>query len=767
MKTKIIFWLIIFFAYFGSVWANDLLYLYSGNIYKKNADDVSNWSAITTIGSIQGTTSFSPDNLYIYYLYSGNIYKKNANDVSNWSEITTIGGILDFKPSPDNLYIYYLYSGNIYKKNANDVSNWSAITTIGGITSLDITQNNLYIYYSISSPTYTIYKKNANDVSNWSEITGAFYPSKIRISPNNLYITYWSNVSYWLRQLTIGWTDRLITSTYSPTTNYDHAYSLDWNFIFYINPWGQDIYKKNANDVSNWSEITSHNWVSGVWIAYTSILFNPTVNWSCWTNATAYAYTETAYTGAFCASWTPSPTTPAFPTTGSVITWNCEGSNWGTTASCEAIRQATPPINWVCWENAKIFACADTSYWTGAFCASWTPSPTTPAFPTAGSVITWNCEGSNWGTTQFCNSWKYYCSTINWSCWSNSRQYKTTETAYIWSFCSAGTSLPTTPAFPTAGSGAIQWMCVGDDWGNTAQCEAYIDEGGIFSFFDFTPIVNSINELYAVIQNLSDFDFQYLWFNLDLDNLYKIFSFNLTTTGITPTSTGCENITINTKIYSTSSCQSIYGCGISYWSYPTGLLIYLPQKNVNAEWIWDNYIDNNSYTLYQYNKLYFWIPEYWGGEIIQKKSFAYINNVADSNIINMNTAIFTGVNWFPFVVVVAGIDLAWYINDFINWSINFVLEIIKIPVDMLNILFNLINVVNINYSNWWEYCFAGTKLIINNSTLWGTRLDSVTTAINNNIKVIWANTSNVGAIIYLIFLIIISTKTFKKFYKLI
>jgi len=53
-------------------------------------------------------------------------------------------------------------------------------------------------------------------------------------------------------------------------------------------------------------------------------------------------------------------------------------------------------------------------------------------------------------------------------------------------------------------------MCVGDDWGNTAQCEAYIDEGGIFSFFDFTPIVNSINELYAVIQNLSDFDFQYL-----------------------------------------------------------------------------------------------------------------------------------------------------------------------------------------------------------------------------------------------------------------
>ena len=64
---------------------------------------------------------------------------------------------------------------------------------------------------------------------------------------------------------------------------------------------------------------------------------------SCGAAARYYTYNETAYSGAFCASGSVSPASPAFPDIGTVEYWDCNGSNGGTNASCYAIRDFTTP----------------------------------------------------------------------------------------------------------------------------------------------------------------------------------------------------------------------------------------------------------------------------------------------------------------------------------------------------------------------------------------------------------------------------------------
>ncbi len=92
-------------------------------------------------------------------------------------------------------------------------------------------------------------------------------------------------------------------------------------------------------------------------VSETVELGNETINGSCGTAAKTYTSTQTAYTGTFCSAGTVFPTSPTFfPAPGSSISWQCDGSNRGTSASCTATRQPItpppPPLTLNFWSDA-------------------------------------------------------------------------------------------------------------------------------------------------------------------------------------------------------------------------------------------------------------------------------------------------------------------------------------------------------------------------------------------------------------------------------
>ena len=67
------------------------------------------------------------------------------------------------------------------------------------------------------------------------------------------------------------------------------------------------------------------------------------VNGACGSAATDYAYNASAYSGAFCSSGTPSPSSPGFPTQGGSSSWTCDGANGGSNSpACVATRDSAP-----------------------------------------------------------------------------------------------------------------------------------------------------------------------------------------------------------------------------------------------------------------------------------------------------------------------------------------------------------------------------------------------------------------------------------------
>lgn len=76
------------------------------------------------------------------------------------------------------------------------------------------------------------------------------------------------------------------------------------------------------------------------------------INGACGTNATTYASTATSFSGSFCSTGTPSPTSPTFPSQGNSVSWTCLGSGTGTNASCTATRSANGNSITVSVDNA-------------------------------------------------------------------------------------------------------------------------------------------------------------------------------------------------------------------------------------------------------------------------------------------------------------------------------------------------------------------------------------------------------------------------------
>ncbi len=115
--------------------------VFSGSRYLFKKDGITSGAgSIVSGANDHGPVAYSPDGAYIYYANLGStgpigkIYKKNANDSSSGSAITTTAGT-NFQPcvTPDGNYVVYANNQDgdkLYKKSATDALAGSAITSI-------------------------------------------------------------------------------------------------------------------------------------------------------------------------------------------------------------------------------------------------------------------------------------------------------------------------------------------------------------------------------------------------------------------------------------------------------------------------------------------------------------------------------------------------------------------------------------------------------------------------------------------------------------
>lgn len=122
---------------------------------------------------------------------------------------------------------------------------------------------------------------------------------------------------------------------------------------------------------------------------------------ACGAAATNYAYTATAYSGAYCIMGTPTPATPTFPSVAGSATWTCPVTT-GSPISCTATR-AGAPVNGVCGAAAKAYAAEETAF-AGAYCTAGTAMPANSSFPNPGNSTSWTCSGTNGGDSPSCTA---------------------------------------------------------------------------------------------------------------------------------------------------------------------------------------------------------------------------------------------------------------------------------------------------------------------------------------------------------------------------
>ncbi len=277
---KIILLLLIFLNLWLSVYASDYIIYTNWNdsnkLYRKNIDDSSNGTGITSNEAFY--PSYSPDGNYIIYSNWSDapIYRKNANDNSNG---TAINSVVSYNAvySPDWQYIIYANNNDwdkLYRKNANDTWNWTAINSVSTYAPVYSPDWN-YIIYTNQNDWWKLYRKNANDTWNGTAIN-TVESWWWKYSPNWQYIVY-SNWADWykLYRKNAGdtWNGTAINNVMSDSP----VYSSDGNYIIYTNydDWYK-LYRKNANDSSNGVAITS---VESYYVAssrYSSFIQIPT-----------------------------------------------------------------------------------------------------------------------------------------------------------------------------------------------------------------------------------------------------------------------------------------------------------------------------------------------------------------------------------------------------------------------------------------------------------------------------------------------------------
>jgi prepilin-type N-terminal cleavage/methylation domain-containing protein len=184
------------------------------------------------------------------------------------------------------------------------------------------------------------------------------------------------------------------------------------------------------------------------------------------TTSTAYAEGTTEWpNSSFCSSGTV-VSAPTFPVAGSSVAWTCSGMYLGGSTDCTAYHA----LNGVCGSlsntTSTAYAQSVSSWPSTDYCSTGTAS-STPAFPSVGTYVSWNCAGVYGGNNASCNAYH----ALNGVCGSAEKSYSYTDTSFgSVSFCSSGTISPT-PSFPAQG-GSSSWSCVGAYSGVTDSCLA-------------------------------------------------------------------------------------------------------------------------------------------------------------------------------------------------------------------------------------------------------------------------------------------------------
>lgn len=124
----------------------------------------------------------------------------------------------------------------------------------------------------------------------------------------------------------------------------------------------------------------------------------------CGTNAQNFVGdTETSFPGTFCDVGTSAPASPAFPATGTQVTWSCNGTSTSSAlddVTCSAslcgqnmtwdgtkCLQLERPICGIA--DKRVYSVLSTGYGTDSLCARGTPDTT--LFPAIGARQNWNC----------------------------------------------------------------------------------------------------------------------------------------------------------------------------------------------------------------------------------------------------------------------------------------------------------------------------------------------------------------------------------------
>jgi hypothetical protein len=109
------------------------------------------------------------------------------------------------------------------------------------------------------------------------------------------------------------------------------------------------------------------------------------------------------------------------------------------------------------------------SAYSGTYCVMGTSTPTSPAFPAAGSSTTWTCPVTS-GSPISCTA-NHAAAPVNGVCGAAATSYPYSTTAYSGALCSTGTASPTSPSFPAIGSSS-SWSCLGTNGGSSPSCTA-------------------------------------------------------------------------------------------------------------------------------------------------------------------------------------------------------------------------------------------------------------------------------------------------------
>lgn len=289
-------------------------------------------------------------------------------------------------------------------------------------------------------------------------------------------------------------------------------------------------------------------------------------------------------------------------------------------------------------------------------------------------------------------------------------------------------------------------------------------------FWWLTDSLNSIyNSIQSFIQKFTDFansfnfDFEYTWFNFNINNFYKFLSLNISwnnkPTIYNPTqNTDCKDIFNYTTVYYDINKGWAPDCNDStFWQYPSWSFDFVI-NNWN-DWNDDGWIyPVNSY-LWKYqlttdNVNNDWPLCYEYRTYVTQQKFKYITNYNNNNLININTAIFDSLNIIPINLIVFNVNVTSYINSTAVYILKLTISIFATPIEFINKLFSSFNLFNLDFKDNTNYCFA-----------WGlwrmpSKANTPSVTISNNTN--WVN----GAWVELFLFLILAFNCFHTFMKL-